>query len=566
MLKNGIKAICISVFLLVSFNGSRGQKDYYTAGVFEIFQFQDSSYSGSEIIKKNLEKYAVAAGVASSHQVDIMVYPEEGLFPVVESVTSIQDVAEDVPDPRTEETIPCDEQDEFQNSPILRNLSCLAKEHKFYVVADLIDMKKCEVQSECNEYNADYCRTSEQECPENDLFFFNTLVAFNRQGTLIARYYKRHLYFEEGISTPRIPKNVYFETDFGKFTGDICFDLFFIEAVEGADRPDVTALSYPTWWYDHTPLMYFATPYQQAWSMTNKVNILAANVHYPRDGSLGSGIYSAVKGALVYTHNPDGRSKLLISNVPISATQIPKDISFDTKFYYIDDDKVTELQGEEPRDFSSECGFNVLGNASSSLIDYRCHQTEVHQYTFIKLNETKGDINICSNKFCCSLNYEAQSMDETFYFGVSGNRLNFYDTYLLGIQACFLARCEPLNGEPCRNFLLKSNTIFETVDIVGSFDTENIYPFVINSEIRLADKDEWNFDGKSHLKYMNLNRKPLLFIGLNGRLYNRDKKLTGSNSKSNAILTRKISLSVFLLPVLCYISLKLQEKFCKEMV
>ncbi|CAL1295721.1 unnamed protein product [Larinioides sclopetarius] len=461
----------------------------------------------------------------------MIVFPEKGLFPKIDgSNTWALPLAENVPDPTTKTVNPCDQYIQYENSPILRNYSCLAKEHEFYVVAELIAAKECEVSNMCDEHNADYCRESEEDCPENGKFNFNTLVAFNSNGTLVARYYKRHLYFtEKGISTPKVPKNVYFETEFGIFTGDLCSDLFFKDVAEGADRPFVTSLSFPTWWYDHTPLIYFSNPYQQSWSMTNKINILAANVHYPREGSLGSGIYSAVEGALVYTHNPDGRSKLLISNVPISATQIPKDISFDTKFYYIDDGKATKLQGEEPRDFRSECGFNVLGNASSSLIDYRCHQFSVNQYTFIKLNETKGNISICSNKFCCRLNYEAQSMDEMFYFGVSGNRLNFYDEYLLGTQTCFLARCEPLNGEPCRNFLLKSDTLFYTVDIEGSFDTKYIYPYAVDNEIRLTHKDEWNFDGKSQIKYLNLKKKHLLFIGLNGRLYNRDKKLESNN-------------------------------------
>ncbi|GBN14982.1 Biotinidase, partial [Araneus ventricosus] len=178
-----------------------------------------------------------------------MVYPEKGLFPKIDgSDTWHISLAENVADPTRESANPCDQYNKYANSPILRNLSCLSKEHGIYVVAELIDVKECEVENTCDEHNADYCREREEDCPEDGKFNFNTFVAFIKDGTLVARYYKRYLYFtEDGISTPKVPKNVYFETEFGLFTGDICFDLFFKDAAEGADRPDVTFLSYPSW-------------------------------------------------------------------------------------------------------------------------------------------------------------------------------------------------------------------------------------------------------------------------------------------------------------------------------
>ncbi|GFY64336.1 pantetheinase [Trichonephila inaurata madagascariensis] len=83
---------------------------------------------------------------------------------------------------------------------------------------------------------------------------------------------------------------------------------------------------------------------ENAWSITNKVNVIAADAHDPRTGTVGSGIYSPDKGVLVYTHNPDGRSKLLISNVPKSPSDDLRNIEPpNTKFFYLDDDEVTEL-------------------------------------------------------------------------------------------------------------------------------------------------------------------------------------------------------------------------------
>ncbi|GIY77345.1 pantetheinase [Caerostris darwini] len=321
--------------LHMSITGLNGHKFFYRAAVFEIFQFPNFSYPGSEIISKNLEKYELAAEISADNvgsfqivsqsvlEADIIVFPEEGLFSTsYENDTWFISYAEDVPNPKIEHVNPCDD-DKYQNSPILKRLSCMAKKHEFYVVADLIDVKKCEVTDGCDENDIDYCVTDPDECPEDGYYHFNTLVVFDREGYLITRYYKIHLYFEEGLNTPKTIKHEYFTTEFGEFTVGICFDLLFQGFVKSARN--ATGLVYPTWWFDHTPLIYFATSFQQSWSIANKVNILAADVQYPNFGSLGSGIYTPGNGALIYTSNPDARSKLLISNVPVSPIAIPVD-------------------------------------------------------------------------------------------------------------------------------------------------------------------------------------------------------------------------------------------------
>ncbi|GFR30553.1 pantetheinase [Trichonephila clavata] len=500
----------------------------YRAAVFEIFQFQieDTSYSGEDAIYKNLEKYDKAAQVAAENDVDLIVFPEKGLYSTdIYDLSWFINYGENIPDPRIESVNPCN-QEEYENRPVLRNLSCIAKEYGLYVVADEIDVKQCTVRDDCDEYNADYCVTHGDNCPSEGLFHFNTGIVFDREGNLIVRYYKRYPFLEDYINVPKIFRNAYFETDFGKFTIDIFFDSMFYDSVKGVEKSGVTSLVLPTYWFDHTPLVFFATPFQQAWSITNKVNVMAASVHEPNSGSLGSGIYSPDRGVLVYTHNPDGRSKLLISNIPKPPSDDLQNIEPpNTKFFYLDDDEVTELEGEEPRDFKKQCGINVLGLAPEYVTDYRCIQTDVREYKFRKLEGTSGNFGMCSKGFCCSLSYESESMNENYYFGVSGVPLNYEEMYLFGTQACFLARCESLDGQPCRNFILKSNTVFLSAKIKAAFDTKYIYPYAINSDIQLTDKEEWYFDGNSHMIYENIKNNSLLFLGLYGRIYDEDKIL-----------------------------------------
>ncbi|CAL1295716.1 unnamed protein product [Larinioides sclopetarius] len=524
-----IDLLCFYIILGIS-NAQRTSRkfNYCRAAVLELKQYNDKTSSGMEIISKNLEKYGTAASLAAWNNVNIIVFPEKGLFPMkMDNATWFLNYAEDIPHGK-ERANPCND-NKFSSSPILTNLSCTAQKYNFFVVATLIDVKMCEVHKRCkNRRDKNSCVTDSSDCPDSGYFNFNTLVVFNGKGTLVARYYKRHPFtpLEKGISTPKYPEPAYFNDGTCSYATDIGFDFLFNNSfIDIQKRPKTSAISYANWWFDHTPLHYFSVPNQQAWSLTNKVTVLSSDVHAPNLASLGSGIYIPDKGAVIYSYNPDGKSKLLISNIPTTASGPSLDNSeLNAKFFYIGDDgTISELNGEEPRDFKEECGENVLGKNPSTLTDYRCKQTEVKQYTFVKLNGTEDFIEICSNNFCCSLEYKAESMDETYYFGVSGKRLNFYGIVYFGVQSCILARCEPVNGQPCRNFRLKSNTKFLNMKITGSFDTDHIYPHILDSELRLPDRDEWNFDGKSQMSYHNLRGKNLLYADLYGRLYEKDE-------------------------------------------
>ncbi|GFY64339.1 vascular non-inflammatory molecule 3 [Trichonephila inaurata madagascariensis] len=75
----------------------------------------------------------------------------------------------------------------------------------------------------------------------------------------------------------------------------------------------------------------------------------------PKTGTLGSGIYSAHKGALIYTHNPDFRTKLLISNVPRSLNkESANSIELNEKKFYLESGAAIEVVGEKKRNETSK--------------------------------------------------------------------------------------------------------------------------------------------------------------------------------------------------------------------
>lgn len=64
----------------------------------------------------------------------------------------------------------------FGRTPIQKRLSCMAKKNHIYLVANIGDKKQC--------------NSSDSRCPEDGHFFYDTTVAFNTEGKLIARYHK----------------------------------------------------------------------------------------------------------------------------------------------------------------------------------------------------------------------------------------------------------------------------------------------------------------------------------------------------------------------------------------
>ena len=86
--------------------------------------------------------------------------------------------------------------------------------------------------------------------------YFNSAIAFDRQGKIIAHYHKYNLYGSEKIklTKPDYPMAVKFETDFGIHVGLlICFDINFLEPVNQLD--DVDVIAYPVAWTDELPFL-----------------------------------------------------------------------------------------------------------------------------------------------------------------------------------------------------------------------------------------------------------------------------------------------------------------------
>lgn len=491
-----------AIIILVLFSTARSHTNgYYTAAVFEHARRGNFSIP-QEDVETNLAFYRKAAEVAKSKGADIIVFPEYGLFPPGDRA-SVKNYLENTPDPKVARRNPCTESETFDDKPILHVLSCIAKNNSIVVVANTGSIEK---NQQC-------------ECPDKD-FHFNTNVAFDSDGTLIARYYKERLFFESGMDLPVEPQDPTFNTTFGKFAMFICFDVVFKKIADISK--DVDAILLPTMWIDPTPLMA-SVQFWQSFATANDVTFMAANIQLPGYFAVGSGIFDPFSGHSAYTYNTDGKSKLIVSEVPKPSNFEFRSLNWsiteitinDTRDYENDGDKVPEV-----------CSRKILNETKDPFTDYRCLEEDTSNYTFIKLNQPKGYLEACNNGICCSVDYDAEDMNENYYLGVYNGTYNMFNRYFWWEQNCLLVRCEPFGNNSCATFPRRSSTRFRRVTLSANITCDHIYPSILSSGVRLVDHNDWTYNwtlvGNRNYTINFSGSSELLVVGLNGRCYDKD--------------------------------------------
>lgn len=77
----------------------------------------------------------------------------------------------------------------------------------------------------------------------------------------------------------------------------------------------VKNIVFPTAWFKGFP-MFISIEFQQAWSRTNCINLIAANLYYPQLDFTGSGIYSCGEVKVYTYYNGSIANRLLVSTLP----------------------------------------------------------------------------------------------------------------------------------------------------------------------------------------------------------------------------------------------------------
>ena len=505
MQQGGVPPILALLVLLLMVKASIASTGY-TAAVYEHVTFSKSGVQTRSqalgVMMENIAVFQEKSRLAKEKGADIIVFPEDGLYGWAFTRDEIYLYLDDIPNPSglTTSWNPCTEPDRFNNTEVTHILSCMARNFSIAVVANMGDVKYCN-------------KTSDPYCPDDGRYQFNTDVAFDTDGTLLASYHKVHLFSIEKtyFNVPRQPEAVTFMTSFGVTFGVFtCFDLLFYDPAIVLGE-SVRNIAFPTAWMDSLPTL-ISVGIQQGWSRALSVNFLAANQHYPKYKMTGSGIYSSGE-ALQYIHDMQtSEGHLLVAHVPNA--DLPKK-------------NFQESSTESNLDQSSDETFTSILRADPS--------------TFVKLSGAHGTVSVCTPGLCCHANYSTISEhpfgDEMFAFGVFNGHHKYPGGYY--IQACILLKCASMEEQSCGSSATTSSTIFSSFAIDGNFSNETyVYPEVIVSDLQIVSGKETEYSG--HKMVVSSFNKPLLSAMLFGRTYALDSST--SVIQRRTLLQQKLQL------------------------
>ncbi|GIY52991.1 biotinidase [Caerostris darwini] len=494
----------LAVVAILVFPRTEALRNFYTAAVFEHARFGTENDTARLIVDTNLGFYKKATEIAKSKGADVIVFPEYGIFSPGDR-PQLKNYLEMIPDPRKVRANPCEEHEAYSQRPILQTLSCLARNNSMFIVANTGDIQNCE---------------GDPDCPSDGVFHFNTNVVFDREGALLVRYHKEHLFYEFGMDLAREQQNTTFVTDFGTFATYICFDIDFERMSQVARWPAVDGVMFSTMWVEQPPQMKSIQVWE-SWALGNNATLLASNIQLPGANALGSGIFHGQKGALAYSFDPDGISKLVVARVPKSTFHW---VSPNASITAITENRTWDWE-DDGKDVPLECSTKLLNESTDIYKDYRCIEENVTKYTFKELEGSSGHVEACNNGLCCSLDYFTGGLNDRFFLGVFSGIYHHFRRYSWCEEDCILARCEALGNASCATFPMMSQTVFKYVHLRANFTSEMAYTTVLENGMRLVPVSEFaiNHDllGKS-VRFENEAGRKLITVGIKGRCYDRD--------------------------------------------
>lgn len=444
----------------------------------------------------------------------IIVFPEYGLTGFSYTRQSFKSFLENIPDPKKIAWNPCQNTQTNHSTPIMYRLSCLAKQYDMFVVANMGDIKPC-------------LSKTDQFCPKDGRYQYNTNVVFDSRGKLIARYHKQHPFMVEMkvINRPRSAEFITFDTPFGKFGTFICFDvLFHNPAVPLVTEHGIDHVVFPTAWFDVLPL-FAAIGFHGSWARGMQVNFLAANTRVPEFLNTGSGIYSP-NGVKSYYRSLSENGSLSIATLSKKPRESLQNTSAENT------ETIKEVKNNNDDSFYSDLFGDI--------------------FLFKELKESEGSLNVCYNKseVCCSLNYRMKTKraDEMYAFGVFDGLHTKEGQYYLRI--CTLIKCLGVDRKTCGQRTYDARTIFESFTLKSQLNARYVFPQVVADGVSLLP-GQWDHDRPvTYLKTKHQLSRGLLTAALFGRVYGLDDgeiplPSSGPHVANDAILIGILTLLAF---------------------
>uniref|UniRef100_A0A646QD10 Vascular non-inflammatory molecule 2 n=1 Tax=Hemiscolopendra marginata TaxID=943146 RepID=A0A646QD10_9MYRI len=497
----------------------------YKAAVLE-HELRSYVNSPLETLLASVKVYTETAAKAALEGVDILAFPEYGIVGLDEKPSdlgtnnTIEDFFVYLSPEALGNWVPCESPKKFgdgrDNQKILELLSCAALNNSMVLVVNLLTKEPC---------------TETNSCPPTGFYKFNTNIIFSKNGTLLARYHKHHLY-EEAYLNPA-PKNEFEIIDVGfmKFGTFICFDAMYGDPLVDYVKHGIRNLIFTTAWVDELP---FVTSPQFFNRMARGlgINLLVSNAYYPKRARLGSGIYSSFNGAVIETNDLSTPGRLLIAELPID----PPVRAFEDAFQCPLQAKNESLSKESNRSYYIQ---SIVSNKPSSSPFDEIHEIwfqRLRNFSHIFLESKEESVSLCENDLCCHLSYSfAETPSKDLYTLAFSNAYHPFGRYKVYAQVCSVLRCESKDIENCgRVPETSTSAIFTSLTLTGSFATTTLFPSILATDLQSLPDSEWDFsqgnctEQKDGMKYggritlKSTASKPIMVASIYGRVYDRD--------------------------------------------
>ncbi|XP_038821697.1 biotinidase-like [Salvelinus namaycush] len=491
-----------------------------------------------EHMMRNLKVYEEQAARAAEQGAQIIVFPEDGIHGFNFSRLSISGYLETIPDPLTEDWNPCTQPDRHNNTEVLQSLSCMARRHQLYLVANMPDLQPCPL-------------TSHPTCPPDGHWQFNTDVVFRSDGSLVARYHKQNLFFEKEFDTPPRLEVVTFDTPFaGQFGVFTCFDILFHDPTVRLLEKGIRQMIFPTAWMNLLPLLT-AVQIQRAVSLGANVTLLAANLRHDSKAMTGSGIFTPSTSIYHHAFHHPGKleeGKLLVLRIPVLdsdwlATQKQAKRQGETGGKgeakgqgetggkgeakgQIGEEGEAKGQGETGGEGEVEplsASLPTLSPNPSPSPSHFISSMMCDPFSFVLLHGSEGQLTVCDGPLCCHLQYRRSPQGgNTELYALGAFAGNHTADGHFAIQVCALVRCSGSEVSSCGKGVEEAESRVD-FRLEGKFGTRYVYPSLLGSGMVVdrPDRIEKTTDGRVTMEHSGMS-VGLVTACLYGRVYDQD--------------------------------------------
>ncbi|XP_006883391.1 PREDICTED: biotinidase [Elephantulus edwardii] len=488
--------------------------DCYVAAVYEHASVLSadpgvlvSRQQALELMSQNLDVYEQQVTAAAQKGAQIIVFPEDGIHGFNFTRTSIYPFLDFTPCPRSVRWNPCLEPHRFNDTEVLRRLSCMALRGDMFLVANLGTKEPCQ--------------RADPGCPRDGRYQFNTNVVFRADGTLVARYRKHNLYFEAAFDSPPQVDHVTFDTPFaGKFGVFTCFDILFREpGIRLLEASGVRHMVYPTAWMNQLPLLA-AVQIQQGFAVALGINLLAANVHQPSLGMTGSGVHTPQRSFWYHDMDSPG-GHLIVARIARDPVGIhgAEDTTAEPGPTHAEFLKlVTSAPFCEKDAQAVHCG-GAPGQSTDDVPTF--HATMMYDnFTLVPVRGREGQLRVCAPGLCCSLLYRRPHVSPELYaLGVFDGLHTVHGTYY--VQVCALVKCGGPGPDTCRQEVTQAEGLFD-FHLWGNFTTSYVFPLFLTSGVTLGTPDQIGWEKGQYFMRKSGLSSGLVTAALYGRVYDRD--------------------------------------------